>query len=229
MFDLNSWTAFSGGVLSFLSPCVIPLVPVYMGYLADTTIEKDGNGYRLKLFTNALGFLFGLLLVFSLLGLTATSIGLLLLDQLDLFRKVSGIIIIFFGLFHSGLIKFNFLNRDRKMRYKRKKTNFLNSMLLGMAFSFGWTPCVGPILGSILVLAANTSEMSQGISLLGLYSLGFSLPFLAMVFFMEPLLKIIDRNPKVVQGVKIVTSLFIVLMGVFVYMNYFARIATWFS
>jgi cytochrome c-type biogenesis protein len=227
--DLNSWTAFSGGVLSFMSPCVIPLVPVYMGYLVDTTIEKDGKNYWVKLFTNAFGFLLGLLLVFSILGLTATSLGLLLLTKLELFRKISGVVIILFGLFHSGLLKLNFLNRDRKVRFKKKKTNFLNSMLLGMAFSFGWTPCVGPILGSILVLAANTTGIVDGISLLAFYSAGFSIPFLLMVVFMEPLLKLIDRNQKVVMGVKVITSVFIILMGVFVYMDYFSRIATWLS
>lgn len=227
--DLNSWTAFSGGVLSFLSPCVIPLVPVYMGYLVDTTIEKDGKNYWAKLFTNAFGFLLGLLLVFSLLGLTATSLGLLLLTKLELFRKISGVVIIFFGLFHSGLLKLNFLNRNHKVRFRKNKTNFFHSMLLGMAFSFGWTPCVGPILGSILVLAANTTAVVDGISLLAFYSAGFSIPFLVMVVFMEPLLELIDRNQKVITGVKVITSVFIVLMGVFVYLDYFSRIATWFS
>lgn len=228
MTDLNTITAFVGGVLSFFSPCVVPLIPVYMGYLADSTMGSVQKGsYKKKLFINALGFLLGLLIIFSLLGLTATSIGLLLLTQLDTFRKISGVVIILFGLFHSGFLKLDFLNKDRKVRFKRRGSTFLNAVLLGMAFSFGWTPCVGPILGSILIMAANSADLLQGIWLLGLYSIGFSLPFLAVVFFMEPVLKALDRRPKIVEGIKIFTSLFIIMMGAFVYLDYFSKISAW--
>jgi cytochrome c-type biogenesis protein len=230
MSDLNSISAFIGGILSFFSPCVIPLIPVYMGYLADSSMgDSQSLAFKKKLFTNALGFLLGLLIVFSLLGLTATSIGLLLLTQLEVFRKISGVVIILFGLYHSGLLKFDFLNKDRKLRYRKRGAGFVNSIMLGMAFSFGWTPCVGPILGSILILAANSEAIHQGILLLGLYAIGFSLPFLGVVLFMEPILERLNRSSKVVNIIKVTTSIFIILMGVLVYMDYFARLTTLFG
>ena len=151
-------TVFLEGMASFLSPCVLPLIPAYMTYLTGQSAEimtQDPKAHR-SLIVNSLAFILGFSIIFILLGAAATKLGSYLLRHQYLIQKISGIVIIIFGLFHAGLIPIKFLNYERRLQIRPETSGILPSLLIGMGFSIGWTPCIGPILTSVLILAANT-------------------------------------------------------------------------
>jgi len=230
--DVGLFAAFIGGVLSFFSPCVLPLIPIYISYLTGSSIEEIKSGdksARIKLYINSLGFLLGLITIFVSLGLTFTTIGTVLAKNTLILRKVSGVIIIILGLFHIGLFKISFLKRDYKFKFRSKGVGFFNSYLLGLAFSFGWTPCVGTILGTILNVAMLENNISAGMILLVFYSIGFSVPFIFSTLFIEKLLTKIGNSNKYMNTIKYVTGILIIIMGVLVYFDKIDRITAFFS
>lgn len=174
--------AFTAGLISFLSPCVLPLIPSYLSYLAGTTLAElartETKGVRLAVLGNAFLFVMGFSLIFVLLGLSASTIGTLLLQYQALLRKLSGVIVMIFGLHMAGVLKLQLLNLEKQFHFRPRKAGPLSALLLGMAFSAGWTPCIGPVLGSILLLAGNSASLSTGAYLLSAYSLGLGVPFL---------------------------------------------------
>ncbi|HVJ50450.1 cytochrome c biogenesis CcdA family protein [Desulfitobacterium sp.] len=184
MQDSISWmAAFVAGILSFLSPCVLPIFPAYLSYLIADTETKSKNVILFRAF----GFILGFSLVFIALGGSASLLGKFLNVNKVFLRELSGVVMIFFGLHMVGILRLKWLYQEKRILYNPKKNtaSFGRSVLLGFIFAAGWTPCIGPILASILVYAGSTQTLTQGISLLTLYSLGLALPFLAFALFAE--------------------------------------------
>ncbi len=202
-------------------------MPVYLSYLTGSSLEdleQDSKKLRKTVLIQSAGFLLGLLIVFSLLGLTATAIGQFLALNSLLFKRISGGVLIVFGLFHGGFIKIPWMNRERKFRIRAGKPRFVNSVLIGMVFSFGWTPCIGTVLGSILIVAANTLTLTDGIRLLLIYSLGFSIPFLITALFLSEILKKLEKNIGFFDIIKKATGILIVAAGVLILTNWLDRL-----
>jgi len=226
--NISSIVVFIEGMASFLSPCVLPLMPIYLGYLTGGVLEDiKPNDTNLKkiVFINSIGFLLGLTIVFVALGATATALGKFLYFNSNIIRKIGGIIIIIFGLYHMGIIKIRALDVQRRFSFKSNTPGFINLVIIGMAFSFGWTPCIGAILGSVLMMAASLDSYVEGIYLLAIYSLGFSIPFLFASMFLNAILKRINNLDKYMYIIKVVSGILLIIMGILVYTNYLNRIS----
>tara|TARA_B100000427_G_C15459946_1_gene573554 strand:+ start:397 stop:1104 length:708 start_codon:yes stop_codon:yes gene_type:complete len=185
--------ALGAGLLSFLSPCVLPLIPGYISYISGSSLnelleKKEINIIPLILFS--LGFS----IVFILFGAASTFLGQIVLNNSNTLRIVAGLIIIFFSLNIIGVLNFNFLNYEKRINYTKKKGQ-IGSVLVGMAFGFGWTPCIGPILGSILLLASTEESINRGILLLSFYSLGLAIPFVLSGYLFQKFM-VISKNIK---------------------------------
>lgn len=216
-------SVFFQGIASFLSPCVLPLIPAYLTYMTGQSIEimmEDKKAHRI-LIINSLGFVFGFSLVFVLLGIVATSIGQFLQANREIIRKISGVLIIFFGLFHTGLIPIKFLNYEKKLNLKPRNPGFISSLVIGIGFSFGWSPCIGPILTSVYIMASQASTLLAGISLLIVYALGLGLPFILIAVGLKYLWKYIQKLYKHMALVKIISGALLVVVGIMIYFNAF--------
>ena len=170
--------AFFAGLISFLSPCVLPLIPGYISYISGTSLDKIKEKEKNLIFFKTIFFTLGFSFVFIALGSTASSVGKFFLINSNIFRVVAGIIIIFFSLQIIGIINLNFMNKDLRFFTNQYKNNLAFPFIVGAAFGFGWTPCIGPILGSIITLAALEENISKGVILLTFYSLGLAIPFI---------------------------------------------------
>lgn len=177
--------AFGAGLLSIFSPCILPLVPAYICFITGLSVEelsasgeKEKRRYIKPILAEAVLFVLGFSVVFIILGASATFLGSYLLARQRLFRAIGGAIIIIFGLHLAGLFKIKFLEYEKKVHLKKKPVHMLGSFLIGAAFGLGWSPCVGPILAGILMLAATRDTVGKGIILLSFYSLGLAVPFL---------------------------------------------------
>ena len=193
--------AFGAGLISFLSPCVLPLIPGYISYISGSTLEnllKSKNVNLLPIILFTLGFS----VVFIIFGASATFLGKILLKNSFPLRIIAGLIIIIFSLHILGVFNLNFLNYEKRLDAE-KNSNVFSSFLVGMAFAFGWTPCIGPILGSILILASTTESIYEGIMLLTFYSLGLAIPFILAGYAIQKFL-LISKNIK--QKMNIITK-----------------------
>ncbi len=218
--------AFGAGVLSFLSPCVLPLVPSYIAFLTGMTIE-DIAGRRRFAVLHALCFVLGFTLIFLALGAGASALGSAFKYYKPMIARVGGVLIILFGLWTLGVLRLDFLQREQRVQLDRKPVGFLGSVLVGMAFAAGWVPCLGPILGTILGLAATQADFSRGMLLLAAYSAGLAVPFLAAAFALEGFLAWFQRFRRHLNTVKIVSGVMLVLVGVLMASGEFTRLAAW--
>lgn len=209
---------FLEGILAFLSPCILPTLPVYLVYLAGQEQEETNNK---KLVINTLGFILGFTLIFVTLGATATGLGRLLSQNKLMVQRISGLVIIFFGLHYMGVLKIGVLNREKRFEAKTNNLNFFRSVLFGMAFSFGWTPCIGTFLGSALMLAANQATIFHGIFLLFLFSLGLGVPFFITALLFNKLKGAFDFLKKHFSVITKVSGLFLIIMGLLMAFNLF--------
>ena len=184
---IELFIAFGAGLISFLSPCVLPIIPGYISYISGKKldeIEKDKNNVLIKTVLFSLGFSF----VFISLGVAASTIGNILLFFSNELRIAAGIIIIFFSLQLLGFLNFSFMNQEKRIQTKSYKNNYIFPFVVGAAFAFGWTPCIGPVLGSIIALSATEATVTRGVLLLSFYSLGLAIPFILSGYFMNQFL-----------------------------------------
>lgn len=210
---------FIQGVLTFVSPCILPLLPVYFSYLAGIGADNkvQGKSYGAKLVINSLAFIAGFTLIFVLLGAAATSLGHFLRSGIDIFRRISGIIMIVFGLNFLGILKFNFLNIEKRLEYRFKELKFFSSIIFGMVFGFGWSPCSGPFLGSALIMAANSNTVGQGILLLFVYSMGLGVPFILTAALMDKMKYSIESLQKHNRVIRAIAGFILIVGGILVF------------
>ncbi|MDD2320013.1 MAG: cytochrome c biogenesis protein CcdA [Geobacteraceae bacterium] len=216
--------AFVAGLLSFLSPCVLPLIPSYVTYItglsfADLKEEHPNHLVRKKTIIHSLLFIAGFTFVFIALGASATYIGSFLQERMDLIRKIGGVLIVLFGIHVSGLVHLGVLLGEKRIIIHRKPAGYAGSVLVGIAFAAGWTPCIGPILASILMIAATEEKIYQGMILLFSYSLGLGTPFFISSLALHKFLVLFNRFKKMIRIFEIVTGLFLILVGVLVFTN----------
>jgi cytochrome c-type biogenesis protein len=230
--DITYTAAFSAGLLSFLSPCVLPLVPIYLGYLTGAGAgNRDIQVEQSRLFTLAHGgaFVFGFSLIFIVLGAGFGVFGDFLTDNLDWVLRIGGILVIIMGLHLIGVIKIPFLYMEKRMEYQHGgNPNVFSSMLIGATFGAGWTPCVGPILGGILTLAALQGDALQGASLLTVYSLGLGVPFLIAAIGLGQASRFIRKMGPYLRYIEIASGVLLVFVGVLIFSNYLSVINSYF-
>jgi cytochrome c-type biogenesis protein len=218
--------AFVAGLLSFLSPCVLPLVPSYIGFLTGMTLGEASDRRRVALI-HALLFVAGFSLIFMLLGASATALGRALNYYQIWLQRIGGALIILFGLLCLGVFQAGLLTRERRFHLERKPVGYLGSALVGMAFAAGWTPCIGPVLGGILGLAATSSDVSRGMLLLGVYSAGLAVPFLIAAVALESFLDWFQRFRRFLPWVMRISGVMLILVGLLLVTGEFTRLAGW--
>ena len=179
--------AFGAGFISFLTPCVLPIIPGYISYITGKNLNEIEQDKRVVLIKTIL-FSLGFSLVFIILGATASAVGNILLFLTNELRIAAGVVIILFSLQMLGILNFNFLNQEKRIETQSYKDNYAFPLLVGAAFAFGWSPCIGPVLGSILALSATEASIGSGILLLSFYSLGLAIPFILSGYFMNKFL-----------------------------------------
>lgn len=234
MRDISILTSFIAGVASFLSPCVLPLVPGYISFIAGTAVEKliEKEGDRRKnplIFFNAFFFVLGFTMIFVLFGASATSIGQILKGNSFILSKIASIIIIIFGLHLTGLFRISFLYREKRLSIEKKPPGLLGSFLVGMAFAFGWTPCIGPILGSILLFASTRKTLLEGIYLLFFYSMGLGIPFLLSAAGIDLFFRTFSRIKGYVRWIEMGSGILLIVMGILMLTNSLSVIASYLS
>jgi len=218
--DISLLLAFSAGLLSFLSPCVLPLVPAYVSYLTGSSIE-DLKDDKAKLFTlyKSLGFVLGFSIIFILMGVSITSLGKLLITHKDLFRKVGGTLIVVFGLHTIGVFKIKLFYREKRFLLFDKVKGPFSSVIMGMAFATGWTPCIGPILSSILIYATSMNSIGKGVSLLIIYSLGLSVPFILTAMAIGSFTKHFRKFSKYLPIISTISGVLMIIIGIIIFVN----------
>ena len=222
--------AFIAGLLSFLSPCVLPLIPSFITYItglsfSDLQAEHPTHKVRQQTIIHSLIFIAGFTTVFVLLGASATFIGNYLQAHMALLRKIGGVLIVIFGVHVSGIFDIGLLLGEKRLTIHRKPAGYLGSFIVGVAFAAGWTPCIGPILASILMVAAAEETVYRGIMLLLVYSLGLGLPFFLASLAMHQFLVFFNRFKKYIRIFEIITGVFLIVVGVLIFTNYLAVIA----
>ena len=216
--------ALFAGLLSFLSPCVLPLVPSYLGFVTGMNAAQMGERRRVAMIQSTL-FVLGFTTIFLLLGAGATAIGAALATHKALVGRVGGVLIIFFGLVSMGVIKIPALQMEARVHLQEKPLGLLGAFLVGMAFGAGWTPCLGPILGAILTLASTQETMGRGILLLGAYSAGLAIPFLVSAWAVESFFNWFQKFRRYLPWVQRISGGLLVLVGILLVSGKFTELA----
>lgn len=235
MENISYIFVFLEGMLSFLSPCVLPLLPVYISYLAGNGKAIDENGnikyIRKKVFVNTILFVLGISFAFFILGMSFTAIGTFFKENRQVFTIISGIIIILMGLIQLGILKFTFLQKEYKIKTQKKlkkMTPFL-AFIFGFTFSFAWTPCIGPSLASVLMLASSSENFVKGNLLVLVYTIGFTLPFLLVGLFTTEILNLLKKNQQILKYMIKISAVILILIGVLTLTGSYTRIASYFN
>ena len=226
--NISLLVCFSAGFLSFISPCILPLIPSYLAFISGVSIEEltQGNfkSARLGVILNSVLFILGFSLVFIAFGASATFIGKILLQNKRIIEIIGGIIIIILGIHFTGLIRFKFLEREKTIHLTKKPLGYLGSFLVGTAFAAGWTPCVGPILASILTLAASTQNVMKGIIMLSFYSLGLGIPFFIAGLLIHKFFVYFKTIRKHFKVITVIGGIFLILIGIMLLSGAFSLI-----
>ncbi|MGC8202321.1 cytochrome c biogenesis CcdA family protein [Aliiroseovarius sp. PTFE2010] len=220
--------ALAGGFISFLSPCVLPIVPPYLAYMSGVTVSDLGEGQnRRKPVIAAMFFVMGLSTVFLLLGFTASAIGRLFLSNQQLFSAAAGVIVMVFGLHFLGILRIGFLNREARLDAGDRGGSAFGAYILGLAFAFGWTPCLGPVLGAVLSLAAAEGSVARGTLLLALYAFGLGLPFLLVAAFFPRMGGLMGWMRRHMEQIERVMGLLLWTIGLMMLTGGFSRFSYW--
>lgn len=219
MNDISFTLAFLAGILSFLSPCVLPLIPSYVSFITgisftDLTVGSDRKRIRYVTMTNSAAFIAGFSTVFIALGISSSAIGQFLFMYLDFLRIIGGVLIIVFGLFIAGFLKIGFFLPEKKIRLSGKPAGYIGTFLVGMTFAAGWSPCIGPILGTILVYAGSKGSALYGVQLLAVYSLGLALPFFISAVALNMFLSYSSRIAKHMRVIMVISGLLLIIFGI---------------
>ena len=218
--------AFSAGLLSFLSPCVLPLIPSYLTFVTGVGLDDLGTARRSAL-VHALLFVLGFTLIFVALGASATVLGRLLGAYREWITRLGGALVVLFGLYLLGLVRVSAFDRERRVHLANKPVGYLGTALVGVAFGAGWTPCLGPILGAILTYTAASADLATGLPLLLAYSLGLALPFLAAAVAVEHFLTAVARIRPFLMRISQVSGVLLIVVGAMMMFDYFTRIGVY--
>ncbi len=217
MDQVNLFLAFGAGFLSFISPCALPLYPAFLSYITGMTINelKGGQGVlRKKAFIHTILFLIGFSIIFLALGLSTSFIGSFFARYQDLLRQLGAVLMVFFGLVLAGMLRFDFLLSDKKVQFRNRPSGYLGSVLIGIGFAAGWTPCTGPILAGVIAL--GIANPSMGLVYMTFYVLGFSIPFLIMTFFLDKMTFLKKHG----QRFMVIGGVLMILMGILLYFDW---------
>jgi cytochrome c-type biogenesis protein len=222
MGNITWITAFGAGLLSFISPCVLPIVPGYLSFISGVSLEelqdKKSMAVR-RVFLNSLFFVLGFSVVFIALGASATFVSRFLIDYMPIISKVAGALIFILGLHFLGIFKIRWLNYEKRFHMGSKQLGIVGSFFVGFAFAFGWTPCIGPILAGILAIAAAEETVTRGIILLAFYSAGLAVPFLLTALAFNGFLTVSSKIKKHFRIVEIVGGIFLIIIGILIFTN----------
>jgi cytochrome c-type biogenesis protein len=224
--DVTVFAAFVAGFLSFISPCVLPLIPGYVSFVSGVSLEEmrgasvaTTSSSRRQVVMTSIAFVIGFSLVFIALGASASAVGRFLFSRQPLFAKIAGVLIIIFGLHTMGVFRIATLEKEKRVQTARKPAGPLGAVLVGIAFAFGWTPCIGPILGGILVIAGSKQTVGEGVILLTAYSLGLGIPFLLTSVAINHFFAFTSRIRKHYQAIEITSGALLVAIGVLIFTN----------
>ncbi len=234
--ELTYLVAAGGGLASFLSPCVLPLVPAYLCLIAGTSFEQleqsssteGGSAINMRVLGMSILFVLGFSTIFILLGASASAVNRLLLQHMDILSKIAGIVIIIFGIHMTGLVRIPILYREARFNSIEKPQGWFGAYIIGLAFGFGWTPCIGPILGTILAIAASESSLTYGVSMLSVYAAGLGIPFLLAALAINPFMRFMNKFKKYFRALEVGTGLVIILTGTLILTGQFQILAYWF-
>lgn len=238
--------AFGAGLLSFISPCVLPLIPGYLSYVSGLSVEEMRGGAapgvasggvavatvtpaatRRRVVLASLAFILGFSIVFVSLGASASAIGQFLMSRLTVMNRIAGAIIIIFGLHTMGILRIEWLYQEKRVQTSKRPAGLIGAMLVGIAFAFGWTPCIGPILAGILAVAAAQDTVGDGVRLLSAYSLGLGVPFLATSLAIDRFFAAFARIRRHYHKIEIVSGLLLIAIGLLIFTNRFTILAQW--
>ncbi len=224
MKDVSFPLAFLAGIMSFLSPCVFPLVPSYVSFITgisfeDLTAGADRKRVRNLTITNSLAFIFGFSAVFISLGASSSAVGQMFFRYQEWIRIIGGILVLIFGLFIAGFLNLNFLMRDKKIHLSGRPAGYAGAFIIGMTFAAGWTPCIGPILGTILLYASSKGSAVYGVELLAVYSLGLAVPFFVSALAMNSFLFYSKKLQRYMRVIMIISGLLLIVFGIMLLTN----------
>lgn len=223
MTDVNIFLAFGAGLLSFISPCVLPLYPAFLSYITGMSVEEintNQKSFNKKSLIHTIAFLVGFSLIFIVIGFSTNFISEFLITYNQLIRQLGAILIIFFGLVIIGVFNFQFLMKDKRVSIKNRPSGFIGSFIIGLAFSLGWTPCMGPILAMVITLAAEDPE--RAVLLMVSYSLGFSVPFLVLSFFVGKMQWIKRNSGKITK----IGGYLMILVGIALFFDWMTALTS---
>ncbi len=222
--NVGLFTAFIFGLLSFISPCVLPIVPGYLSFISGVSFDEMQNSdnrarVRNRILANSIFFILGFSIVFIALGASATVVGQFLHEQINLISKIAGIVIILFGLHMIGVFKIGFLNYEKRFHTEGKKLGLFGALVVGLAFAFGWTPCIGPILAAILAIASQQDSIGKGIALLTAYSLGLGIPFLLTGLSITAFYNVFNKFKRHLHKVELAGGVLLIGVGLLIMTN----------
>mgnify|MGYP006148692673 CR=1 FL=1 len=232
-FQITYIGALSAGLLSFFSPCVLPLIPAYLCFLGGASLDEltaeDGVDKETskRVFISALSFVLGFATVFILMGASASALSRIVIEHMDTLSYIAGAVIVLFGFHYMGLFKISFLNFEKRFHIDNKPSGIVGSYILGLAFAFGWTPCVGPILATILMVAAGGDSIWYGTSLLSAYAAGIGVPFLIAALAVKPFMSFMARFKRHLHKVEVAIGILLVITGVAILTGSLANVAQW--
>ncbi|WP_419661607.1 CcdA: cytochrome c-type biogenesis protein [Desulfosarcina variabilis str. Montpellier] len=215
--------ALVAGLLSFFSPCILPLIPAYFTFITGFSLDEltgvQRTGVRIRIILSTLSYILGFSTIFILMGASASFVGGAIFQYRDWIRIVGGVAIILFGIHMTGLFRFRALEFERRLHLQKKPLPFIGTFIVGMAFGAGWSPCIGPLLGSILIVASNQDTVGQGIGLLSVYAAGLAIPFLVLSIFIDSLIILIKKVSWSIKYINVTAGVLLLIIGLLLVTN----------